>query len=127
MGQRKAAGGGVGGPHHCAKGARRRGHAGHRAADCRAKPAIGNGRRISVAHDRRCRQPLTAGQHDARCAALFNQDFAHRRAVAIVRAIGLADCLQRARQGVHAAVNQPHAARLDMRDQHQRGGAFKGR
>ena len=82
---------------------------------------------IGIAQHRVRRDPLPVVENDAGGAARSGFDPGHPFAEQEPRAVLLREGFQRLCQRAHPAVDQPHALRLDMRDQHERGGRVEGR
>ena len=105
----------------------------------RRQRAVGRGGRRHSAHDLGAQQSIAgcadigiqyhgvgvdtlavaASQADTARAPALGQDLRDLGAVANRRAVALGDVRQRDRQLMHAALDQPDAFLLDVRDQHQ--------
>ena len=91
-----------------------------------AEAAIGNRGNVAVGEDIAGRDLLPAGQLHAGSAAVSHQDFGHMRVVVEFGAEPGGQRRHLARHLVHAAIDEPDAARFEMGDQHKGGGGLEG-
>ena len=95
---------------------------GQRAAQLRTQCAAAERADIAVEHDGVRRDLLSGVQHHTRHPTLPHHQSCDMRVIPVVRALLLAERLERERDATHAALHQPDALLLDMGDQHQRRG-----
>ena len=117
MGKIKAFSAGMRVPHHGRQGALARIKRGNCARAVLAKTARGNGIGIGVADHRISIDHIAIGKPHASCAAAaFGQDLSDCRSHPEGCALGFGHIANGLSQSVNAAIDQPHAGRLDMRD-----------
>ncbi len=108
-------------PDECGKGTLMVGHIGDRAGAAFAKLALGESGWIGVAKHHVCMDCLARGQPHPAGTAVVDQQLRNLCSGADGSAASPRKVCKRASKRVDAAVDQPHAFCLGMRNQHQRG------